>query len=321
MKNKIFAKRVLLFLLVIFMISCKSEPKAPKPKPVVKDEPVKVEQGTLNIKSVTWLIEELDPSIWNGAPKAESKMFISFYISYAGTFDTSLISSILIESPIDMWNLNAAQAEKIIEIQDENKIAIVKRLQCGDGLGAVPLGSWKFSLTPTNGNKYEQEMNIDGFAGGAEVKVDDEEPLVAIESKDETFSVKTIVPKATNKNQISALTMPVIKSVSKDEDSIEIYFTANDERIKNGYFWFDVPGEKYYKDSGSMIDASGNPVNGCREFYTNGKTSRYILRKDADNAEWFDKITACFFVVSDTNRVSSPWEERNRTVSAKAIVE
>ncbi len=318
MKNKIFAKHVLLFLLVIFMISCKSEPKAPKP--AVKDKTAKTKLEGLNIKSVTWLIEELDPSIWNGSPKAKSKMFVSFYISYSGTFDTSLISNILIESPVDMWNLNSKQAKKIIEIQDENKTAIVKRLQCGDGLGAVPLGSWKFSLTATNGSKYEQEMNIDGFAGGQEVKTDDEEPLAAIESKDETFSVKTIVPKATNKNQISALTMPVIKSVSKDEDSIEIYFTANDERIKNGYFWFDVPGEKYYKDSGSMIDASGNPVNGCREFYTDGKTSRYILRKDADNAEWFDNITACFFVVSDTNRVSAPWEERNRTVSAKAIV-
>ncbi len=319
MKNKIFAKTVFLFLLVIFMISCKSEPAAPKP--VVKDKPVKAEFGDLNIKSVTWLIEELDPSIWNGKPKGKSQMFVSFYISYSGAFDTTLISSIVVESPLDMWNLNSVQAEKIIEIQAEKNIAIVKRLQCGDGLGAVPLGEWNFSLTSTSGNKYEQKMNIVGISTNKENTVDEGKPLATVESQDETFSVKTIVPKATNSNQISALTMPVIKSVSKDENSIEIYFVANDKRIKNGYFWFDVPGEKYYKDSGSMIDASANPVNGCREFYTDGKTSRYILRKDADNSEWFDKITSVFFVVSDTNRVASPWEERNRTVSAKAIVE
>ena len=46
--------------------------------------------------------------------------------------------------------------------------------------------------------------------------------------------------------------------------------------------WADAIGtgaplklEKYYKDSGSMIDASGKPVNGCRAFSKDGKECRY----------------------------------------------
>ncbi len=314
MKNKSYAKYfALILILAMFMISCGSTP----PK---QDKNANNTSGSIKINSVSYLVERLDPSIWNGKPKGKAQMFMSFYISYSGEFDTDLIKSIVVESPLDLWTLNSLQVEKILEIQSEKKIAIVKRLQCGDGLGAVPLGDWLFKLTQTNGKKYEQKLNITGFASDTEESSEPSEPLDAIEEADETFSVKTIVPKASNKSQISALSMPVINSLSKDENSIEIYFTANDKRIKNAYFWFDVPGEKYYKDSGSMIDASGNPVNGCRKFFTDGKKSRYILRKNEENAEWFDKITACFFVVSDTNRVASPWEERNRTVSAKATV-
>ena len=124
------------------------------------------------------------------------------------------------------------------------------------------------------------------------------------------------MPKAQFKNEISALDVPKITSVSKDEDSIEIYFSVNDSRVKNGYFWFDVPGEKDYRDAGSVIDGKGNPVNGCRKFSTDGAKCRFILRRDAENAEWFDKATACCFVVSDVNRVTDPWNERIRSISS-----
>ena len=91
--------------------------------------------------------------------------------------------------------------------------------------------------------------------------------------------------------------------------------------MKNGYFWFDVPCEKHYRDAGSMIDGKGNPVNGCRKFSIDGSTCRYILRKDADNAEWFDKATACCFVVSEVNRVVDPWNEHIRSISSLIKIE
>lgn len=310
MKN-LCLKIFVLASFVSFMYGCKTAPVSPAKKTSGS--------GKIAVKSVTWIIENLDTSIWNGTLKTGGQMFVSFFISYSGSFNTSDIEKLTVESPEDMWILNSAQLEKITEIDDNLKIAAVKRLQCGEGKGAVALGKWKVMLTDTSGGVYEQMLDITGFEKKAEDKKSEENSANILE-KSGKEEVKFIVPSSSGKNEIAALAMPIIKSVSRDENSIEIFFSVNDGRIKNGYFWFDVPGEKYYKDSGSMIDASGNPVNGCRVFSTDGKDCRYILRKDADNAEWFDKITACFFVVSDTNRVSSPWEERNRTVSAKAEV-
>lgn len=294
-----------LFLLImsLFILSCQTAKQPPQKKSVTSE---------FSIKSVSWMVENLEPSIWNGSLKGKAQMFVSFFVSFSGNFDVYKASKVIVESPEDMWTLGPSDLEKITEIDEEKKIALIKRLQCGIGQGSVPLGKWKFTLIDINGNKYEYPMDINGF----ERKPSDKAPDENAGNSAITF----IVPSASLKNEISSLSRPVIKSVTKDDNSIEIYFSVNDNRIKNGYFWFDVPGEKYYKDSGSMIDASGNPVNGCRAFSTDGKDCRYILRKDSENAEWFDKITACFFVVSDINRVASPWEERNRTVSAKAIM-
>ena len=310
---KKFYLKILIAVMLVFIVSCKTTP-APQ---VQTDKPQSA--GKINITSVSWMIENLDTSIWHGTLKNSGQIFISFFIAYSGSFNTSSVQKLIVESPIDIWTLNAAQLEKITEIDDIKKIAEVKRLQCGDGKGAAALGKWKFILTDTSGNSYEQVMDVTGFEKKAEDKKMEEEAALNNPEK-ETTEIKKIVPVSSAKNEIAALAMPVIKSVSRDEDSIEIYFSVNDGRVKNGYFWFDIPGEKYYKDSGSMIDASGNPVNGCRVFSTDGKDCYYILRKDSENEEWIDKITGCFFVVSDTNRVSAPWEERNRTVSAFAPV-
>ncbi|UTC67105.1 MULTISPECIES: hypothetical protein [unclassified Treponema] len=312
--QRLYSKIFIAILCTAFVLGCKSTPK--------QASDVSSGPGKISINSVTWMIERLDTSIWNGTLKGNGEMFVSFFIKYDGSFDTNDVRKLLVESPVDMWILNAAQLEKITEIDDKAKIASVKRLQCGLGAGSVALGKWKFTLTDVNGNKYEQILDITGFEKKAQDKTieakAEEGSLADVEAPKE--EIKMIVPQVSAKNEIAALSVPVIKSVSKDSDSIEIFFSVNDERVKNGYFWFDVPGEKYYKDSGSMVDASGKPVNGCRVFSKDGKDCRYILRKDDSNSEWFNKITACFFVVSDTNRVSSPWEERNRAVSAKAEV-
>lgn len=312
--QKLYSKILMAMLFSALFLSCKSAPKQ------VAD--VRSESAKISVNSVTWMIERLDPSIWNGTLKSDGEMFISFFINYTGSFNTNDVQKLLVESPVDMWALNTSQVEKITEVDDRAKIASVKRLQCGEGIGSVPLGKWKFTLIDKGGNKYEQVLNITGFEKKADDKTAEarsEEGSIA-KAEEELEDIKLIVPQSSGKNEIAALAVPVIKSLSKDANSIEIFFSVNDERVKNGYFWFDVPGEKYYKDSGSMIDAAGKPVNGCRFFSKDGKDSRYILRKDSSNSDWFDKITACFFVVSDTNRVSSPWEERNRTVSAKAEV-
>lgn len=299
--------------MLVCLFSCKTTPASQ----VQTDKPQAA--GKIAVTSVSWMIENLDPSIWNGTLKNGGQIFVSFFIAYSGTFNVSGVQKLVVESPIDIWVLNSAQLEKITEVDDTKKVAEVKRLQCGEGKGAAALGKWKFTLTDTGGNTYEQVMDVTGFEKKAEDKKT-EEDAAANNPEKETTEIKKIVPVSSAKNEIAALSTPVIKSVSRDENSIEIYFSINDSRVKNGYFWFDVPGEKYYKDSGSMIDASGNPVNGCRVFSTDGKDCRYILRKDSENEAWIDKITGCFFVVSDTNRVSAPWEERNRTVSAFAPV-
>lgn len=312
MKKK-FSKFCIFIACAVFILACKTKPTDPKEQETPKS------RAKLSINSVTCVIESLDLSFWNSAPKDNAQMFVSFFVSYNGTFDVTDIDTLIVESPKDLWTLTSGQLAKITDINEQTKTAAIQRLQCGEGEGAAPFGRWKFILTDINGNKYEQFLNVDGFEKKAEDKAK-EESLIQNFPQEETPAIKFIVPHASAKNHIAALARPVIKSLSKDDNSIEIYFSVNDNRVKNGYFWFDVPGEKYYKDSGSMIDASGNPVNGCRAFFTDGRDSRYILRKDSENAAWFDKITACFFVVSDTNRVSATWEERIRSVSAKAII-
>lgn len=312
--QKKFSAFLVFFICSIFVFSCKTAAKE-----LPKEQTAPTGRAKLSVTSVTWLIENLDPSFWDSPPKGNAQMFISFFVSYTGSFNLNDIDTVAVESPEDIWTLTPKQLEKITDINEKTKTAAIQRLQCGEGTGSVPLGKWKFTLTDTAGNKYEQVLDINGFEKTAKEREREENAVLPFEQEEQS-KIKVIVPQASAKNQIAALVRPVIKSLSKDDNSIEIYFSVNDDRIKNGYFWFDVPGEKYYKDSGSMIDASGKPVNGCRAFSTGGKESRYILRKDSENAAWFDKITACFFVVSDTNRVSATWEERIRSVSAKTEI-
>ena len=132
--------------------------------------------------------------------------------------------------------------------------------------------------------------------------------------------IPMVVPVVQAAGEQAALEFPVIQSVSRDAETIEIIFSINDERVKNAYFYFDIPDEEYYRDSGSMIDPAGQPVNGCRVFSTDGKKCQYILRKDENNKVWFNKATRCFLVVSDVNRVASPWEEHHRTIGAAAQI-
>lgn len=294
--SKYFKIKVLCAVLLIFFAACKSGPA-----------PV---EGGFSAGKLTWVIEQLDPSIWPEPLEGSSKMFISFSLEYSGSFKETDIEKLVVESPSDYWVVDGEELNKFI---DYNRTHIMfNRLQCGEGSGRAALGDWTVTLTmKKNSHKIEKKINIMGF-----------EASDTDNSGKESFAEETkyIVPKASAKNEVSALTSPVIKSVSRDSDTIEIFFSVSDSRVKNGYFWFDVPGEKYYKDSGSMIDASGNPVNGCRKFSIDGKECHLVLRKDKDNEEWFDKASACYFVVSDMNRVADPWEEKIRSVSAKAVI-
>lgn len=283
-------------LMLICAFGCKSNPK-----PVYSN---------LSIGKLTWVIEKLDPSIWPEPLENGGNMFISFSLEYSGSFKENDIKKLVVESPSDYWIVDGKDLDKFI---DYNKTHIIfNRLQCGTGNGKVALGDWTVTLIMKNSSeKIQKKINIMGFESS---DYDKEEKEKIAED------IKYIVPKASGKNEISALSTPVIKSISRDNDTIEIFFSISDSRVKNGYFWFDVPGEKYYKDAGSMIDASGVPVNGCRKFSVDGKDCHLVLRKDKDNEEWFDSATACYFVVSDTNRVADPWEEKIRSVSAKMVI-
>lgn len=213
-----------------------------------------------------------------------------------------MLQSVIIDAPGDYYIIEGDDLKKVLEV--ENNVINCKRLPCGKGEGKLGLGEWIITITLKNGQKIVKNPQVTGFQNSA------------LEA-----STQYIVPKAKFKGEISALDVPKIKSVSKDEDSIEIFFSVADSRIKNGYFWFDVPGEKDYRDAGSVVDGKGNPVNGCRKFSADGSECRFILRKDADNAEWFDRATACCFVVSDVNRVTDPWNERIRSISSFAKIE
>jgi len=272
-----------LCLVVFSFFTCKTTDSSVK-----SDETTKV--GGFTIGKLEWVIDQVEPTFWAKPLKISNKMFISFSLEYKGKFDLGLVESLVIE--------------KVIEVDKES--INCKRLPCGKGEGRVGLGEWVITITLKNGEKIVKTPIINGFQN-MEI--------------DKNAKTKYIVPQAKFKNEISALAIPKIKSVSRDEDSIEIFFSISDSRVKNGYFWFDVPGEKLYRDGGSMVDGKGNPVNGCRKFSIDGSTCRYILRRDADNAEWFDKATACCFVVSEVNRVVDPWNERIRSISSLVKIE
>lgn len=287
----------------LFFLTCKTTeeatvPDLPKEKKVAK-------KSDFEIGKLTWVIDQVEPSFWAKNAKVQNKMFISFSIEYKGQFDIESVKSLVIDAPSDYYIIEGDDLKKVLEV-DKSSINC-KRLPCGTGEGKVGLGEWLINITLKDGTKIVKNPQITGFQNLGEQA-----------SKTKTTY---IVPKAKFKNEISALDVPKIKSVSRDEDSIEIYFSVSDSRIKNGYFWFDVPGEKEYRDAGSMVDGAGKPVNGCRKFSVDGSQCRFILRKDAENAEWFDKATACCFVVSDVNRVTDPWNERIRSISSLIKIE
>lgn len=267
-------------------------------------KPTENSKGGFSIGKLEWVIDQVEPTFWAKPLKISNKMFISFSLEYKGKFDLGVVESLVIDSPNDYYIIEGEDIQKVIEVDKET--INCKRLPCGKGEGRVGLGEWVITITLKNGEKIVKTPIINGFQN------------MEIDKK---ASTKYIVPQAKFKNEISALAIPKIKSVSRDEDSIEVFFSISDSRVKNGYFWFDVPGEKHYRDAGSMVDGKGNPVNGCRKFSIDGSMCRYILRRDADNAEWFDKATACCFVVSEVNRVVDPWNERIRSISSLVKIE
>lgn len=298
------------------------EPKQePEPEPETEKKPTKITFG-----EVSWIAEQIAPTFWPKPLKNKSTMFISFHMPVSENVNVDSIEKLFIVSPKDMWLLEGAAIKNVVEMETKEKKLVIKRLQCVNG--SVPLGEWTIELSQKDGGFASKTVNVSGLqaksASQTETKKSDnkaETTNVAEDTaKKETAKTQYLVPKAEGKDEVSTLAVPVIKSVSRDADTIEIRFSVNDARIKNGYFWFDVPGEIYYRDSGSMINAAGKPVNGCRKFSTDGAECLYILRKDATNSAWFSKIIGAYFVVADVNRVQSPWEERIRSVSERAVV-
>lgn len=296
MTKKMFCFVVVAAVLAFSFFTCKTTDASAKPTENSK--------GGFSIGKLEWVIDQVEPTFWAKPLKISNKMFISFSLEYKGKFDLGGVESLVIDSPNDYYIIEGEDIQKVIEVDKET--INCKRLPCGKGEGRVGLGEWVITITLKNGEKIVKTPIINGFQN------------MEIDKK---ASTKYIVPQAKFKNEISALAIPKIKSVSRDEDSIEVFFSISDSRVKNGYFWFDVPGEKHYRDAGSMVDGKGNPVNGCRKFSIDGSMCRYILRRDADNAEWFDKATACCFVVSEVNRVVDPWNERIRSISSLVKIE
>ena len=266
------------------------------------------------ITDISWMIEQADASFVSKQHKGKGKIFVTMLAKYKGELTAQDFKEAFFASPADVWGLDEQSAKGLMEINKKEKLLMLKHLSSGEGEGAAALGKWFASVTLAGQKPFEKELNVTGIGG-----------KTVTENKDAKGTAKKkviplIVPTAKAENEQQALTMPVIQSVSRDADTIEIIFSVNDSRVKNAYFYFDVPGEEYYRDSGSMIDATGKPVNGCRSFSTDGKKCQYVLRKDATNKDWFDKATQCFLVVSDVNRVASPWEERHRTISAASRI-
>lgn len=322
-RTKFFA---LIVVLALALIGCKSTPKAETAEPTPAPATTNISFG-----DISWIIEQISPSFWPTPLASQSTMFITFHIAVNTAVPINEVKQIFIASPKDMWLLEGSDIQNVLEMDQEGKKLVLKRLQCAET--GVPLGEWSVDITLNDGSKTTKTVTVNGLQTENTAVTEETQPseLSETEQTDEAVSEEStaetkekqityLAAKAAGKDQVAALAVPSIASVSRDEDSIEIRFSVKDKRIKNGYFWFDVPGEKYYRDSGSMIDAAGNPVNGCRRFSTDGKECLYILRKDADNSTWFNQITAVYFVVADVNRVQSPWEERIRSVSEKAEV-
>ena len=260
------------------------------------------------------MIEQADASFVSKQHKGKGKIFVTMLAKYKGDLTAQDFKEAFFASPADVWGLDEQSAKGLMEINKKEKLLMLKHLSSGEGEGAAALGKWFASVTLTGQKPFEKELNVTGIGG----KTVTENKTAKGAAKKKVIPL--IVPAAKAENEQQALTMPVIHSVSRDADTIEIIFSINDSRVKNAYFYFDVPGEEYYRDSGSMIDATGKPVNGCRSFFTDGKKCQYVLRKDATNKDWFGKATQCFLVVSDVNRVASPWEERHRTISAASRI-
>lgn len=312
-------KFVALVLALIFF-GCKSTPKTETTETAKNIEQVKVDENESNQTKIefgelSWILEQISPSFWPTPLKADSKMFITFHMPVSQNVKIADIEKIFISSPKDMWLLENESIKNIVEMNTKDKKLVIKRLHCVSG--QIPLGAWTVELTLKDGGFAKKTVEVSGLKDYVKLENSESESDTSNTQKN---TQKFLVPKAENENEVSCLAVPTIKSVSKDKDFIEIRFSINDKRVKNGYFWFDVPGEIYYRDSGSMIDASGNPVNGCRKFSTDGSECSYILRKDKTNSAWFSKIVAAYFVVADVNRVESPWEERIRSISEKASI-
>ena len=267
------------------------------------------------ITDIIWMIEQADASFVSKQHKGDGKMFVTMFAKYKGDLTSQDFQEAFFASPADVWSLDEKNAKGLLEINKKDNLLTLKHLAAGEGVGAAALGKWFASVTLAGQKPFEKELNVTGIGGQAVTAGAADKT-----SKEKSKKVSFIVPVATAANEQQALAFPVIHSVSRDADTIEIIFSIKDSRVKNAYFYFDVPGEEYYRDSGSMIDATGKPVNGCRSFSTDGKKCRYILRKDASNQDWFGKATQCFLVVSDINRVASPWEERHRTISAASRI-
>ncbi|MEL3906891.1 MAG: hypothetical protein P1P65_07705 [Treponema sp.] len=291
--------------------------KQPEKKPVQQKPQEPAYVSSTAITDISWMIEQADRSFVSKRHTGEGKIFVTVLAKYTGELTAKDFYEASIFSPRDMWTLDAQNAKGIIEIDKKNKLLILKHLASGDGEGSAALGSWFASITLAGQKPFEKELTVTGI-GGQTVRLPAEKPAVKGIQKKKLYPL--IVPTAQAPNEQQALAVPVIHSVSRDADTIEIIFSVTDSRVKNGYFYFDVPGEEYYRDSGSLIDAAGKPVNGCRSFSVDGKKCQYVLRKDASNKDWFGKATRCFFVVSDINRVASPWEERHRSISPYAPV-
>lgn len=330
----------ILFCVVIIAVGCKttSANKVPDPIPAeivegrfadtqatqTADESETVEKSdteslytaSAQITDISLLIEQADASFVSKQQTSNGKMFVTMLAKYTDDLTAQDLQEVSLVSPADVWTLEEKNAKSLIEINKKDKLLMLKHLSAGEGEGSIALGKWVASITLAGQKPFEKELNVTGI-GGQSVTIAADKPA---KGKAKKKVLPLIVPAAKAENEQQALAMPVIHSASRDADTIEIIFSINDSRVKNAYFYFDVPDEEYYRDSGSMIDATGKPVNGCRSFSLGGKKCQYVLRKDASNNDWFDKAARCFLVVSDINRVASPWEERHRTVSAASPI-
>jgi hypothetical protein len=88
-----------------------------------------------------------------------------------------------------------------------------------------------------------------------------------------------------------------VHNVIKDEDTITVEFTIDDERAFNGWIWFYDAGKTYISWSGFIK----NLVNDGNGMYTDGSTNTLVLQRenlDIGTDEWNDMATL-HFVVTD----------------------